>query len=171
MIRNYFQASNTKISLETIEGTISLIKKMVVGKRGSKRGASAFQMYDKSKIRIHKGLFSKVLLPEEEVVFRHIQDMELVRKTSAGSDLGLTDKKAYKIKASALKNCSSSDIRVRNPRCRYETVGDATSFFIANTNRINPKYCALQDGDFYYFTESFFDLCDKNQVEDSVSFL
>lgn len=129
---------------------------MVVGKKGGKRGASAVQMYDRSRIKIHRGLFGRVMLPEEEVMIQFCQSNSLVSRSSRGHELKLIDKIYYRIKVSDVAANNDSQKKVENPRCRYEIIKDVCIFFNQHVNKINPGYCCTVEDGYINMTESFY---------------
>ena len=159
---------NIKVSVETIEGTMDTVRRMVVGKKGGKRGASAVQMYDRSRIKIHRGLFGRVMLPEEEVMIQFCQSNSLVSRSSRGHELKLIDKIYYRIKVSDITGNFESESKVENSRCRYETMGEVCGFFNSHANKINPGYCVTVEDGYVNMTESFYNLSNKNHTETSI---
>lgn len=129
---------------------------MVVGKKGGKRGASAVQMYDRSRIKIHRGLFARVMLPEEEVMIQFCQSNSLVSRSSRGHELKLIDKIYYRIKDTDIEAIKSLEKKVENSRCRYEDMTEVAHFFRQHANKINPGYCVTVEDGCVNMTESFY---------------
>ncbi len=177
MIRGYFQSCNIKMSIETIEGTMDHIKKMVVGKRGNMRGSSAIQMYDRSKIRVHKDLFLDVLIPEEEgkyftldillraqtdtraiEMYKYLQEMGSARRVNSPEGSTFEDEKCWRVKTTVLQGLYTSQTKIQNSRVTVGKIGEIIKF-VTNPgvfSRNVPKHRAHIDGDYYYFSDSYF---------------
>ena len=131
---------------------------MVVGGGKDKGKAQGITFVDKACTRVHKGLLSQVVTPEEKEALMYIYESGAVNER-VDSDSNMHDGKISVVLSSNLKAFGKSQKSTKEPGCQYNNVGSCVELFENRSEIINGNKVIMNDGTTTYVTSSFYNLC------------